>query len=530
MISPKAAESVEIPVDFAGLCRQHAESRPDDIALVCGDRSIGYAALQQSSARAANALLAAGLGAGDRIAYIGRDSEHLYELLIAAAETATVLIPVNRLLTADELAHILLDSGCRLLFVDAATESVVVQAQERAGTRIDVVHTDIPGRPGGGFTDWLDGHPTTDPNIAVGPDDPLIQMYTSGTTGLAKGVMIGQRSIYAARESLLAPEVDWFDVRDDDRLLVAIPSFHIAGLAWVVQGLFAGVPVVLLPEFTPGAAVDLVVAQRITVMVAVPVMFALMLGEPAATGEAFTRLRLAAYGGSPIPETLLAECMKRFDCGFVQFYGMTETGCSITYLPPADHTPGNPRLRSAGYPCPGFDITVVDTAGDPLPPGEIGEILVRSPATMLGYWNKPEVTAHTLVDGWLHTGDAGWLDPDGYLFLCDRIKDMIIVGGENVYPAEVENAITAHPAVREAAVIGVPDERWGEVVHAFVAVHAGAEVTGRELAAFLRDRIAPFKLPRKFDFVDYIPRNTTGKILHRELRDRFWAGRERAIN
>ncbi|MFF2549463.1 long-chain-fatty-acid--CoA ligase [Nocardia sp. NPDC058058] len=526
MVSQKEIESIEIPGNFADIIRERARTRPNDIAIVCGERSIDFAALDRSSGRAANALRAMGLRKGDRMAYVGKDSEHLYELLIAAAKSGTVLIPVNRVLTATEIAHILRDSGAKLLFVDDAAAEVVAKAQSDAGTQTPVVRIEGPG----GFTEWLDGHDDSGPEAEIGPDDPFIQMYTSGTTGLSKGVVIGQRSIYAARAALVSPEVDWFDVQENDCLLVAIPSFHIAGLAWVMQGLFAGVPSILMPEFAPGLAMELILTRHVTAFVGVPVMFALVLAEPAATKDAFEHLRLAAYGGSPIPETLLAACMERFDCGFVQFYGMTETGSVISFLPPSEHVVGNPRLRSAGYPCPGFEISVVDSAGEPAPQGEIGEVLIRSRATMIGYWNQPDTTARTVVDGWLRTGDAGWLDPEGYLYLCDRIKDMIIVGGENVYPAEVENVINDHPAVREAAVIGVPDDRWGEVVHAFVAVHAGHQLTGRELAQFLRGKIAQFKLPRNFEFIDYIPRNATGKILHRQLREKFWKGRERAIN
>ena len=514
-----AAKSIEIPVDFAGVIREQASRRPNAIAIMCGENTVDYATLHRISSRVANALLAAGVRPGDRIAYIGRDSESIYELLIGAAKSGAVLIPINWRLAATEIAHILRDSGCSLLFVDSDAEAVVARAQSENGTSVNLVRM-------GAFDDWLRDHADTDPHgVEIGRDDPFIQLYTSGTTGLSKGVVIAQRSIYAAWESLRSPEVEWFDVREDDRLLVAIPSFHIAGLAWVIQGLFAGVPTIIMPEFAPGAAMEIIRTEDVTVVVGVPVMFALILAEPAATRDAFSKVRLVAYGGSPIPETLLAECIDRFGCEFVQFYGMTETGCSITYLPPSDHTIGNPRLRSAGRPCPGFELGVVDTDGNSLPMGEIGEIVIRSSGTMVCYWNQPEATAKTVVDGWLHTGDAGWVDEDGYLYLCDRIKDMIIVGGENVFPAEVESAIVGHPSVREAAVIGIPDERWGEVVHAFVVAQPGHSV-----ARFLRDRIAPFKLPRHFDFIDYVPRNATGKILHRQLREVFWSGRERAIN
>lgn len=520
---PTTVQSVEIPADFASVIRGLASCRPDDIAIMCEENATDYATLHRISSRIANALLAAGVLPGDRIAYIGRDSESIYELLIGAAKSGTVLIPINWRLAATEIAHILRDSGCSLLFVDSHAETVVAQARAEAGTSVDVVHM-------ADFHDWLHDHPDTDPHIAIGRDDPVLQVYTSGTTGLSKGVVIAQRSIYAAWNALRSPEVDWFEVREDDRLFVAIPSFHVAGLGWVIQGLLAGVTNIIMPEFTPGDAMKIIGTKDVTVVVGVPVMFALILAEPAATREAFSRLRLVAYGGSPIPETLLAQCIDRFGCQFVQFYGMTETGSSITFLPPSDHTIGNPRLRSAGRPCPGLELSVVDTEGNSLPPGQIGEIVLRSPATMICYWNNPEATANTVVGGWLHTGDAGWVDEDGYLFLCDRIKDMIIVGAENVFPAEVENAIVGHPSVREAAVIGIPDERWGEVVHAFVVVQPGHTVTGRELGQFLRGRIAPFKLPRRFDFIDYVPRNVTGKILHRQLREQFWSGRDRAIN
>jgi len=523
MNMPTKVESIDIPADIPSIIGELAIRRPNDIAIMCGENATDYATLHRISSRVANALLAAGVRPGDRIAYIGRDSESIYELLIGAVKSGAVLIPINWRLAATEIAHILRDSECSLLFVDSSGEDVVARAQSENGTSIGLVRM-------ADFDDWLHDHTDTDPPIAIGRDDPFVQVYTSGTTGLSKGVVIAQRSMYAAWDALRSPELDWFDFREDDRLFVAIPSFHIAGLGWVIQGLLAGVTNVMMPEFAPSAAMEVIRTKDVTIVIGVPVMFALILAEPAATREAFSKLRLVAYGGSPIPETLLAQCIDRLGCQFVQFYGMTETGSTITYLPPSDHTIGNPRLRSAGRSCPGFELSVVDTEGNSLPQGEIGEIVLRSVAIMVGYWNNPEATENTVVEGWLHTGDAGWIDEDGYLFLCDRVKDMIIVGGENVYPAEVENALVGHPSVREAAVIGIPDDRWGEVVHAFVVVQQGHRVTGRELANFLRDKIASFKLPRHFDFIEYIPRNATGKILHRQLREDFWKGRERAIN
>lgn len=515
--------SLDVPADFTDLIREHALRRPSAGAIVCGPNTVDYATLDRVSSQIANALLAAGVCPGDRIAYVGQDSEIIYELLIGAAKCGVVLIPVNWRLAAPEIAHILRDSLCRLVFVDPVAESVVAQAQSENDRSVDTV-------PLPTFDTWLRGHPDTDPHIESGPDDPFLQLYTSGTTGLSKGVVIAQRSIYAARQALLSPEADWLDLGADDRILVMIPSFHIAGLGWIIQGLFFGATNVMLPEFGPAAAMDAIRAHEVTVLVGVPVMFAFILADPTANRASLSTLRMAAYGGSPIPETLLAQCIERFGCKFLQFYGMTEAAWCITYLPPSDHTPGNPRLRSAGRAAPGVELVVRDADGNALAPGETGEIVLRSPATMVSYWNNPDATAATVIGGWLHTGDAGWIDEDGYLFLCDRIKDMIIVCGENVFPAEVENAIVAHPAVREAAVIGVPDDKRGEAVHAFVVVHQGHSVTSRELTRFLRERVAPFKMPAKFEFIDYVPRNATGKILHRQLREDFWAGRQRAIN
>lgn len=523
MTMSTTVESVGIPLVFTTVLRQHAIGRPNAGAIVCGDATVDYATLDRVSNRVANALIAGGISAGDRIAYVGRDSEVIYQLLIGAAKSGVVLIPVNWRLAAPEIAHILRDSGAAMVFVDPIAESVVAQAM--SGDERHVARVSLQS-----FEGWLESHADTEPQIATGPDDPVLQLYTSGTTGASKGVVIAHRSIDAAYESLRSVEGDWLDLNERDRILVLIPSFHIAGLAWVIQGLMCGATCIMLPEFGPGAALDAIRTNEATVLVGVPVMFIFVLADPSATRASLCTLRLVAYGGSPISETLLTQCIERFGCDFLQFYGMTEAAWCISYLPPSDHLVGNARLRSAGLPSPGVQLAVRDSDGNTLPPGRTGEIVLRSRATMDGYWNNPDATSATVIDGWLHTGDAGWIDEDGYLFLCDRIKDMIIVCGENVFPAEVENAIVAHPGVSEAAVIGVPDDKRGEAVHAFVVVHQGHTVTARELKRFLLDRVAAFKLPTAFEFIDYLPRNATGKVLRRQLREDFWSQRARAIN
>ncbi|MFD0363629.1 long-chain-fatty-acid--CoA ligase [Nocardia sp. GCM10030253] len=530
MIMQSTTETSPGTIGLPTVIGEHAAHRPDAVALVCGDRVTSYATLHRISRQVANALLAEKLRPGDRIGYLGRDSELFYALLIAAAGTGIVLVPINWRLTAAELTHILGDSGARLLFVDAGSAADADGALARLPGEITVLGMDRDGVAGAGFAEWHAGQPDSAPEFEASRLNPLLQMYTSGTTGKSKGVVVSQQSLFAVRDVRHGSEMAWLEVPEDDVALVIIPGFHIAGLAWVVQGLIDGIVNVILPEYTPGLALRAIRNRGVTALYGVPIMLALILIEPGVRDEDFADLRLVAYGGSPIPEDMLAQCMERFGCEFLQFYGMTETATPIAFLPPQDHWLGNPRLRSAGFPYRGAQIAVLDKAGNRLPPGEVGEVVVHGPAPMVEYWNRPEATAATLIDGWIHTGDAGYLDADGYLFISDRIKDMIIVAGENVYPAEVENVIVSHPAVREAAVVGAPDARWGETIHAFVALTPGQSVTPRELALFLRDKLASFKHPQHFAIVDALPRNASGKILRRELREQFWQGRERAVN
>jgi long-chain acyl-CoA synthetase len=505
---------------LADIVRVQSVARADQAAILCEGRRVDYAELHRVSKQAAHGIRAAGLRPGDRFAYLGKESEHYYELLFGAAKSGTVLVPINWRLTAGEVEHILRDSGSKLLFVDSSTEAV---AEKVDLPGLTVVRLED-------FTEWVSAYPDSELLSRVRPNDPIVQMYTSGTTGLPKGVVLAHRSFFAVRDALAAEGLDWIDWRDGDRSLVGMPGFHIGGLWWALQGFASGVTNVVIREFTPSGAVELIRTLGVTTACMVPAMLRLVLAEPGATKADFATLRKIIYGGAPISESLLAECVEGFGCEFAQIYGLTETGNTAMCLPPADHVPGGPKMKAAGRPYPGFDVAIVDDAGNRLPPGEIGEVCLRTPAAMLEYWNLPDATAKTLIDGWVHTGDAGIVDEDGYLFIRDRIKDMIIVAGENVYPAEIENVITKHPGVAEAAVVGVPDQRWGEAVHAFVVPAAGQEVAARDLAAFVQGKLAAFKAPLRYEFLDAVPRNPSGKILRRELRERFWRDAERAVN
>ncbi|MGW0568249.1 fatty acid--CoA ligase [Streptomyces tauricus] len=502
----------------------HAEHRPSTPAVLCEGRTLTYGQLHGESNRVAHALRAAGLGPGDRVAYLGKESEHYYEVLFGCAKSGTVLVPVNWRLAPPEVGHILHDSGARLLLLEGEF-GPTVERMPGAPPETIVVLDD-------GFTPWKASHPDTDLTAAphVTPDTPVAQLYTSGTTGLPKGVVLAHRSFFAIRDALASEGLDWIDWRTGDIALIGIPGFHVGGLWWATQNFNAGTTVVAMRAFAAREAVGLIRELGITTACVVPAMLRMMLNEPGVGERDFTTLRKVVYGGSPISEALLEESLTVMDCEFAQIYGLTETGNTAVCLPPAAHVPGSPLMQAAGRPYPGVRGKVIDDEGRELPPGAVGEVCLSTPAHMVEYWGLPERTAEVLVDGWIHTGDAGYIDEDGYVVIRDRIKDAILVAGENVYPAEIENVLEGHPGVAEAVVVGAPDERWGEYVHAFVVPAPEHRPTPRDLHTFLVPRLAGFKLPARYELIDSVPRNPSGKILRRELRDRFWSASARKVN
>ncbi|MEU5880021.1 long-chain-fatty-acid--CoA ligase [Spirillospora sp. NPDC047279] len=495
---------------------EHARRRPDHLAIVCEGREVTYAELHRRSNQTAHALLAEGLRAGARVAYLGRESEHYFEIALGCAKSGTVLVPINWRLTAREVDHVLRDSKAELLFIERGFRPVADRLQAvLPGT---VVEMDTPESPAGGFLEWRAGHPDADLDPGTGRDDAVVQMYTSGTTGLPKGVVLAHRAYFTLVEEMERAGVDWFDYYPGDRSMSCFSGLHSAGMGWFMFGFAAGCTNVVMRMFVAEEAVERIREDGVTIVFAAPAMLRMMLAEPDATREAFRSLRKVTYGGSAIAPSLLAQCMERLDCDLAQMYAAAESGSGVTCLPPAEHRPGNPRLSSVGLPCPGNEVRIVDSAGEALPAGQVGQIHARNPGNFIEYWNQPEATRKALVDGWLCMPDAGYLDDEGYLFVLDRLDDAIIVAGQNIYPAEVEAALAEHPAVAESAVVGVPDQRWGQAVKAVIVFDGDRRATARDLMVFLRGRIADFKIPTQFHFVDDLPRNPTGKVLRRMLR------------
>jgi long-chain acyl-CoA synthetase len=499
----------------ADVVREHAERRPSHVALRDGGRAVTYAELDGRSNRLARALLDSGVGAGARVAYLDRSAPEVIELLFAASKVGAVLVPLNWRLSTPELRVILEDAAPPLLVAGRAFEPVAEGLAGQLRVAPKVIRVDHDYEP------WLASYEALDPGGRGEAGDAIVQMYTSGTTGVPKGVLSTHRNLAAAAETSPYWEFD-----ADSVSLTPLPTFHIGGIGWAFLGLWNGATTVLVGQFDAAAVLDQFEQLHVTNAVLVPTMLQLMTDVPGAAARDYSALRSIAYGASPITTPVLKAALRTFRCSLYGIYGLTESTGGVVQLQPRDHDPGGPRehlLRSAGRPFPWVELSIVDPqTGAQLGPGETGEVWLRAPNVMAGYYNRPEETSATITpEGWLRTGDGGYVDEDGYLFLTDRIKDMIVSGGENVYPVEVEEVLSQHPDVVEVAVIGVRDEQWGEAVKALVVPRPGAAPDEQELVAFARERLAGYKLPRSVELVAELPRTPTGKVLKRELRARY---------
>ncbi|MCW5736731.1 MAG: long-chain-fatty-acid--CoA ligase [Enhydrobacter sp.] len=512
---------------LADIVRVHGARQPESAAIIYAGRTTSYGALDRAASRTANALIAAGVRPQRRIAHLDKSSDVFFELLFGAAKANVVMVSVNWRLAPPEVVQIVNDADAEVLFVGSEFFPVIEKVRDELSKVRRIVALDGIHPEWEAFSAWVAREAPIDPGLPIEPGDTAVQFYTSGTTGLPKGAELTNRNFTAmlphwTREWLLAPGVP---------NLVCLPMFHIGGAGWGIAGLYAGATNHVVREFIPSQILETIQRERLQVMLLVPAMILFLLQAPQIGETDLSSLRLIVYGAAPIPAELLKQAMAIFPCGFQQVYGLTETTGAITVLPPEDHDPGDPgKLLSCGYAQEGVELRIVGDDGRDMEPGKVGEIAVRSVQVMGGYWKLPEATARAVQSDWFFTGDAGYLDDKGYLFIYDRVKDMIVSGGENIYPAEVESALFGHPAVADVAVIGVPDDRWGESVKAVVVKKSGSQVTPGELIGWARERIAGYKLPKSIDFVEALPRNPTGKILKRELRKTYWDDRERQVN
>jgi acyl-CoA synthetase (AMP-forming)/AMP-acid ligase II len=507
--------------------------QPDRLFAIEPGRQLTYAEAREATLRLASAFRAANLRRGDRIAVLSTNRVEVVLLYYAASAAGITVVPLNTRLAGDEWAFILSDARPRALFVEnpflagidalRATPLATVE-------RYVALDTSNARRPGWEPFERWQAHATDPDAVTAEVDRDVLQLYTSATTGKPKGAVLTERAV-CANIAQIAKAVG---ITPGERSLVVAPLFHAAVVPSTLTPLAGGGTIYLQREFRPTEVVRILDQEHIGFAVLVPAMLHACLSRvPDLMMRRFAALRLVYYGSSAIAGPTLRASIEAFRCGFMQSYGMTEATQAVTFLSPEDHLRGLAEypnlLLSAGTAAADTEIAIVDSLDRRLGPGEPGEVVVRGPQLMRGYWNQSNATATALRNGWLYTGDVGTLDENGYLYIRDRLKDMIVSGGENVYPRAVEDVLARHPAVAEAAVIGVPDERWGETVKAVVVPRSGALTSSDEVIAFCRQHLGGFEVPRSVDFVEALPRNASGKVLKRVLREAYWVGEQRRV-
>lgn len=507
---------------ISDILRMNARKFPGKIALIHEKRQFSFGELNERANRLAVALLNLGVNAGDRVAMRAKNCPQFIEFFFAAAKCGAVAVPVNPLLKKLEFEYLIQDCGARVLIIDKADLAFINSVEPE---KLGVAHTICIGGTAGALPDYESLLLASAPEeIAFqGPEsDPAMIVYTSGTTGKAKGVTLSHHNClndarHIAMEMLL---------ENHHNLLLLFPLFHTAAISQTLRAYYVGACQVLCTT-APVEILETLERERITDMIIVPTLLNSLCNHPEVRNYNFSSLRLITYGATSIPMEQLKRAIEIFKCGFLQVMGTTETAPCITVLRVSDHEAGlrDPEkagwLSSCGRAMIGVETKIADHEGHELPPGKIGELCVRGDNVMLGYWNKPQETAAALLNGWYHTGDLARQDPQGYTYIVDRIKDIIISGGENIASREVEEALYAHPAVMEAAVIGVPDPHWGEAIKAVVVLKEASHATTDELIDFCKHRLASFKKPKTIDLVKELPKTPSGKILKTELRKRY---------
>ena len=515
--------------NLADVLRTHAATIPDKTALIQDDRIVSFGELHDRSNRVATGLTSEGIGHGDHIGFLDKNSIEFFDFLFGAAKIGAVHAGINWRLTPSEMEYVINDAGSKLLVVGQEYVPALEEIEDRLVTveRILVIggherHED--------FDNWRDRHAAEDPGGGAIESDTVFLLYSSGTTGFPKGILVPNDGFFR----LVHHGTKAWKFDRDSVNLVNLPMFHIGGVGWSGLGMINGNTSVIVRDNEPALLVDVMSKRGVTNAFLVPVLLQFMIDVPGVMEADWSALRLLLYGGAPISESVLRTSISVFGCEFAGSYGLTESTNGVTTLSWKDHDldgPNTHRLLSIGLPHPNVELKIVDPVSfSDLPPGEVGEIWIKSDQVMKSYWNNPEATKETLrADGWLRTGDAGSVDEDGYAYIQDRIKDMIISGGENIYPAELENALMEHPDVSDVAVIGVPHEIWGETPKALVVLVKNATASPDHLLEHCRSLIASYKCPKSVEFRDVIPRNASGKILKNELRAPYWEQLDRKV-
>ncbi|ARN75687.1 long-chain-fatty-acid--CoA ligase [Oceanicoccus sagamiensis] len=504
----------------------HAAQRPDSLALVQDDLQLTYGELDQRAIKVANGLSAIGMVKNDRVVIVGENSIEHVVLILAAAKIGAVAVTLNYRLAVPEMRFVLEDAQAKVVLT---TDQIFVETVVSASEGLPIQHFSVIDELPDQWLPWTlwwqqQSLDTIEPVSEI--DDAFLQLYTSGTTGKPKGVVLSHRNIVDVGMSGIIAAENRPSIGDTE--LIMAPLFHIGAIAPLFYSLLIAVTVVIHRNFNPLAVVDTIENYRLKSLFMVPAMIqAIISAVPNVRERDYSSLKRINYGASPIGEGLLKDALEIFNCDFQQSYGMTETAGAICQLTVADHKRAlNGRLdllKSCGRPNAASEVKVVDDSGHPLPANELGELMVKSSTVMIGYWNQPEQTAQAINAGWLYTGDIGYYDEEGYVFLKDRKKDMVITGGENVYPNEVERVLLQHPVVSDVAVIGVPDEKYGESLLAFIVPNAeGAPIDELSLIEFCREHLAGYKIPRQYVALDTLPRNPSGKVLKTVLREPYW--------
>ena len=496
-------------------------------AVLDGDFTATYEEHLDRVCRLADGMASTlGVNRGDRFAVMALNGHAFLELYHASLLSGSVINPLNLRLATQELSFIIRDSGAKVCFADAFFAAMIDSVRAEAGIDNLVLIGSGDAPHDLAYEDIVAAGKA---NVPPEPEetDPAVLMYTGGTTGLPKGVVLDNRALML---DIYKVATRW-SMDEEFVYLHQTPMFHAASLGAILAVPAVGGQTTFVPIFQPAAVLDTIERHQVTMTVMVPTMVAMLLDHPDFKPERLASLQVLTYGASPMPTSLVERVLDMFpDLDLFQGYGMTENCGLLTCLGPEEHRRGGDLLRSAGRPMPGSVITIQDESGNILPAGESGEVCAQAGNYMQEYWNRPDETAAAFREGWYHTGDAGYLDEAGYVYLVDRVKDMIVTGGENVYSVEVENAIASHPAVAQVAVIGVPSEQWGEAVLAIVVPREGVKVSEEDIKAWARDRIAGYKVPKSVEFrTEPLPLSGAMKVLKRELRTAYWEGQERSV-